>query len=245
MIGGIRKLDVPPVQLPPSEPPWMEKEITVNPDPPTVGTPISYCLELQNPLPFSRTVTLVYEYADFGAGIGFTPIQTVPVTLPPGSLNKYCIAWSAPASGTLHKCLYVVLQQPGFQDQHSQRNIDFHRPPVLWPGTVITFTVGNPFPYTRTLRFVPNLIGFGPFWQPHLPDPPPDGLGPGQTMGFQFMLMPAPGMAGNSPAANPPDDRFGDYSGAEVAVYLDDELVGGFTIDYTPIKVYLPVVMKQ
>jgi len=246
LIGGIRKLDVPPVQLPHSEPPWMEKEISTIPDPPVAGVPISYCIELQNPLPYSRTVTLVYQYADFGAGIGFTSIETKTVTLPPSSIARYCITWTAPTSGTPHKCLNVILQQSGFQDQRSQRNIDFHRPPVLVPGAVITFTVGNPFPYTRTLKLVPNLIGFGPLWIPHiLPDPPPDGLGPGQTMNFGFMLGPAANALGDSPAVTPPDDRFGDYSGAEVSVYLDEELIGGFTVDYTPIKVYLPIVMKQ
>jgi len=235
-----------PVNLPHAEPLWMEKEITVVPDPPTVGVPISYCIELQNPLPFpfTRTVTVIYSFADFGAGIGFTPIQTKTITLPPSSLNKYCITWTPPTSGTLHKCLLITLQQPGFQDQHSQRNVNFRRLPRLVPGLPITFTVGNPSPFTRTLRIDPVLIGFGPIWQPHLPDPPPDELGPGQMLNLALDLMPMMSVESEA-AATPSDDRFGDYSGIEVGVYLDDELIGGFTVDDTPLKVYLPIVMKQ
>jgi hypothetical protein len=90
------------------------------------------------------------------------------------------------------------------------------------------------------------LIGINPIWQPHiLPDPPPDELGPGQMLNFTFELVPAVATVGTDAVAAAGDDRFGDYSGAEVGEYLDDELVGGFTIDYTPIKVYLPIVMKQ
>ena len=246
LIGGIRKLDVPPVHLPPSAPPWMEKEITVNPDPPIVGQVISYCIELQNPLAFSRTVTLIYSYADFGAGIGFTPIATRTVTLPPYSIDKYCINWNVPAGGTLHRCLLVTLQQPGFQDQRSQRNINLRRIIRLPDLTRVRFPfwVGNPYPFTRTLTIDPHLIGIGPLWKPHiLPDPPPDILGPGQTLPFELELVPAVLNMQSIAAAS--DDRVGDYSAVEVGVYLDGELESGFTIQFETAHVYLPVVMKQ
>jgi len=192
LIGGIRKLDVPPVRLPPGNPVWEENEISVNPDPPVVGQPVSFCVELQNPLPISRTVTVIYSYADFGAGIGFTPIQTRTITLPPSSIDKYCINWIPAAGGTLHRCLLITLKQNGFQDQRSQRNITLVRP-VTGPGVITTtFRIGNPWLFTRTLRLDPVLVGIDPtLWRPHFtPDPPPD-LGPGQMLNFQFGLMPA------------------------------------------------------
>ncbi len=244
LIGGIRKLDVPPVQLPPGDPWWEEKEISVNPDPPTAGQTISYCVELQNPLPFSRTVTLIYSYADFGAGIPFTPIQTKTVTLPPNSIDKYCINWATSGSGTLHRCLLVTLKQPGFQDQRSQRNVDFVRPRHGWAGITVTFGIVNPAPFTRTLRLDPALIGIDPnLWKPHiLPDPPPD-LGPNQMGMFTFELVPA--VTAMEADAPPPSNGFGDSSRVQVGVYLDDEPVGGFTVDYTPLNVFLPLVMRQ
>ena len=245
LIGGIRKLDVPPVQLPPGDPWWEEKEISVNPDPPTAGQTISYCVELQNPLPFSRTVTLIYSYADFGAGIPFTPIQTKTVTLPPSSIDKYCINWPTSGSGTLHRCLLVTLKQPGFQDQRSQRNVDFVRPiHGTYTGITVTFGIGNPNLFTRTLKINPVLVGIDPnLWIPHIiPDPPPD-LGPNQMGMFTFELVPAiSATEANAPTAS---SGFGDSSRVEVGVYLDDEPMGGFTVDYTPIQIYLPVVMRQ
>ena len=243
LIGGIRKFDVPPVQLPPGDPWWEEKEISVNPDPPMAGQTISYCVELQNPLPYSRTVDLVYSYADFGAGIPFTPIETKTVTLPPNSIDKYCINWATSGSGTLHRCLLITLKQPGFQDQRSQRNVDFVRPIHGWAGITVTFGIDNPAPFTRTLKLVPVLVGIDPnLWIPHiLPDPPPD-LGPNQKGMFTFELVPAvTPMAAN---ATPPSNGFGDSSRVEVGVYLDDEPMGGFTVDYTPINLFLPIVMK-
>ena len=44
--------------------------------------------------------------------------------------------------------------------------------------------------------------------------------------------------------AAPPSNGFGDSSRVEVGVYLDDEPMGGFTVDYTPINLFLPIVMK-
>ena len=53
LIGGIRRLDVPPVNLPHSDPPWLEKEISTIPTPPISGTVNQVCVELQNPWRFS------------------------------------------------------------------------------------------------------------------------------------------------------------------------------------------------
>ena len=248
LIGGIRKLDVPPVHLPPGNPVWEEKEISINPDPPVVGQPVSFCVELQNPLPISRAVTIIYSYADFGAGIGFTPIETRTITLPPSSIDKYCINWIPAVGGTIHRCLLITLKQNGFQDQRSQRNITLVRPVTRPDVITTTFTVGNPWLFTRTLRLDPVLIGIDPtLWRPHFtPDPPPDVLGPGQVLDMQFELAPPPPGLRADAAASSNDYRFGDSSRAEIGVYLDDELVSGVTIEYgPPLTVYLPVVLRN
>ena len=100
LIGGIRKLDVPPVNLPHADPPWLEKEISTVPTPPISGTVNLACIELQNPLGFTRTVTVTFSEAVFGAGIPFTPIHpTQTFTLPPNSLQKYCVNWTADRVG--------------------------------------------------------------------------------------------------------------------------------------------------
>jgi uncharacterized repeat protein (TIGR01451 family) len=244
LIGGIRKLDVPPVHLERSQPPWEEKEITLNPSPAVVGLPTQFCIEIQNPLPVSKVVTLTYSVADFGAGIPIIPVATQQVTLPPASLDKYCITWTPATGGTLHRCLFVQVHQPGFQDQTSQRNVDLvHATPV---GPQISFTIGNPFPYTRTLTFQTEMIGtFG--LMPHiLPDPPPGGLGPGRLMNFTLEVLPA--MPGSQAFANFPTAinsfGYGDTTRVEVGVYLGGELTGGFTVVFQQPILYLPVINR-
>jgi hypothetical protein len=252
LIGGIRKLDVPPVHLPHDyQPPWEEPEISLDPNPPAVGQPTDYCIELQNPLGLPRQVTLVYSVADFGAGIDFTPIQTKTVTLPPNSLDKYCITWTPAAGGTLHRCLLVTLKQAGYQDEHSQKNVDLVTLPTLQIDlSDVVVIIRNPDLVSHTLEIRPVIYGIDPFWKLHLltdpGDPPPDMLGPGQA--FNLHLKFAPGMAANGAlAAAPADFRFGDESKVEVGVYMDGALAGGFTAIYqlAPTRLYLPTILRN
>ncbi|MFN8594911.1 MAG: hypothetical protein U0559_01820 [Anaerolineae bacterium] len=55
--------------------------------------------------------------------------------------------------GNLHRCSLVELDQPGWQTQRSQRNLDLVRRQLLFdPSTVhIPFSIGNPFPMTARL----------------------------------------------------------------------------------------------
>jgi uncharacterized repeat protein (TIGR01451 family) len=102
---GIRKVDVPPVHLPSNiNPPWEEPEIVFIPTPPVAGSPGQLCIELNNPLGVAKTVTVEFSAADFGAGIGFTPIATRAFILPPHTFARYCVPWTPSASGTLHRC---------------------------------------------------------------------------------------------------------------------------------------------
>jgi hypothetical protein len=238
LIGGIRKLDVPPVNLPHASVPWEEQEISVNPNPPVVGQPTQYCIELQNPMSFSRTVTLDYTVADFGAGIGFTSVATRTVILPPNSIDKYCITWTPSTGGTLHRCLLVILHQAGFQDQRSQHNVDLVRGNPA--GSVISFTIGNPYPFTRTLLIRPELVGLAGL-DPHIiPDPPPD-LGPGEMRNFVLEVR----EAALKPNASSGGVLFGDTNRIEVSLYLGGDLESGFTVEFSLFKVFLPLVLKN
>ncbi len=173
LIGGIRKLDVPPVHLPPSNPPWMEKEIVFLPDPPVLNQQGQVCIQLQNPMPFPRTVSVDFAWAAFGAGIGFTPIGSLNnIVLPANSFAQYCVNWTPTpvANGNLHRCIQVTLRQAGFEDQRSQRNVDLRR---LTIGSLsellqlqIPFTIGNTREFTAPLRIDPVLVGVMPSSDP-------------------------------------------------------------------------------
>ena len=251
MIGGIRKMDVPPVHLPLNvNPPWEEPEITFDPSPPVVGVAGKMCVELQNPLSVPKVVTIEYAVADFGAGIPFTPFATKTFTLPPNSLDRYCVDWTPAAGGTLHRCALITLKQDGFPDQRSQRNVDVRRVEVPNLADLdIPFIIGNPDLVTHTLKLSPTLIGINPLWVPVIVtdqgDPPPPMLDPGQMVKLHLRLL-LPAGKGNAPqVATPADYRYGDVSQVEVSSYLDGELSGGITLELNTERLYLPFVTNS
>ncbi len=245
LIGGIRKLDVPPVNLPHSDPPWLEQEISIVPTPPISGTVNQVCIELQNPLGFARQVTVTFSEAVFGAGIPFMSFKTQMFTLPPYSLQKYCVNWTPIPSASLHRCILVELNQPGWQTQRSQRNVDIvRRPSVSWDpsGVHIPFSIGNPFPFTSTLKLNGILIGLN-HWKPKFwPDPPPD-LAPDQIWNGELQLEPM--MQQNGPNADAEPSISGDAVRVDVSLSLNDQPYSGFSVDFAPpLNVYLPLIMK-
>ena len=256
LLGGIRKLDVPPVRLPENiQPSWLEPEISVKHIPIQTSVPNSICIELQNPLNVTRVVTLEYAVADFGAGIPFTPVGTKVVQLPPNSIDKYCLDWTPANGGTLHRCILVTLKQLGYKDQRSQHNLDLVRGGRQDPthGGFITFTVGNPDLVTHTLKLDTTVYGIHPFYHVvirkpgPIPDPPLD-LGPGQQVMLEVGLLPAVQAAGVHAPLVPPDDyRYGDESRVDVSAKLDGVEVGGFTVQLVleQNSVFLPVMMRQ
>ena len=244
LIGGIRRLDIPPVHLPHSDPPWLEKEISTIPNPPVISQTNQVCVELQNPLGFTRTVTVTFSEAAFGAGIGFTPFATQAFMLPPNSLNKYCVNWNPLPVAALHRCLLVTLKQPGFRDQQSQLNVDLVRRTPLWnPGTVaIPFVVGNPNRYPSEVDLVGILIGLNN-WLPQFDPPPPYSLAPGATQNVMLHLV--PGTQRAPQAANAETVFSGDVVRVDVALEVDGEPASGFSVDFAPpLNVYLPLVLK-
>ncbi len=249
LIGGIRKLDVPPVHLPHSNPSWMEPEISTIPTPLTVGQPGQICVQLQNPMPFPRVVSLDYAVADFGAGIPFTPVGNLnSITLPANSIANYCISWTPTPSNNLHRCILITLHQDGFMDQQSQRNIDLVKRPRLVLSELlnlqIPFTIGNTANFSRTLAIDPVFVGLPPLFKVHItPDPPPFLEAGAQQ---QFMLT-FEQVGGAQAAAVTDEDLsgYGDSARVEVGLNLDDEQVGGFTVEFAPPEqIFLPIVEK-
>jgi hypothetical protein len=254
MIGGIRKLDVPPVHLPfDVRPPWEEPEIIFRPDPPQAGIAGQLCIQLVNPLATTRAVTIEFSAADFGAGIGFSP-ATIPlgVDLPPNSIGVYCAAWTPAASGTLHRCVLATLKQAGYLDQTSQRNVDILRPATRdLSGLVIPFMVGNPDMVPHALSLVPTLVGISPVWGPIFETNPPGGPMPttllaGEQVSLRMRFGPSGLQAAGSQAPAAPslpyDFYYGSRSSVEVNVLLDGSPVGGFSVQLQVNRTYIAVI---
>ena len=247
LIGGIRKLDVPPVHLPTHiRPPWEEPEIVFVPDPPKAGVPGQLCIALNNPLGVSKIVSVEFDVADFGAGIGFTPIATQSFTLPPHSFNSYCIPWTPATSGTLHRCILVRLNQAGYREMTSQRNVDIVRTTGALGSLDIPFIVGNPDLVDHHLTFNIQTSGLNAYWMPEFGpnpgDPPPDILLAGQTLTLHLHFVPT--MTGAAPAAPPVDFRFGDLTQVSVGMLLDGQPTSGFTVVLEMSNIFLPLIRR-
>ena len=85
------------------------------------------------------------------------------------------------------------------------------------------------------------------------PDPPPD-LGPGQqvelTWGFCYRQPRLPRAMGHQAAPDDPLTIYGDVARVDVAAYLDDEPVGGVSVEFVlpaeeQEKLFLPTVNKK
>ncbi len=168
LIGGVRKIDRPPVDVP-TEPHFAEREITVNPDPPVVGESTQLCVTLTNPTNVDQTVNVTFAAADFGAGIPFTPIQTVNnVVIPANGSITRCITWTPGTGGTLHRCVRVQVSQAGYRDVYSQRNLNVRRlrPVPVFPIDLPTFSVRNPLSNTANIQFDLRVVGLRVYMPP-------------------------------------------------------------------------------
>ncbi len=244
LVGGIRKLDVPIINLPVGViPPWEEPEISFIPSVPVAGVSNQICVELQNPTGSVRTVTIQYLVADFGAGIGFTSVAEQTFNLPAHSINKYCASWTPSGSGTLHRCVMVVLKQAGYQDMRSQRNVDI-LPATSLPTLDLPFVVNNPDLVSHLLTFQPRSVGIDPYWVPAIQmaggEMPPTVVNPGEMILLHLRLLPAVALA---PLAAPANPFFGSQRQVEVAVLFDGIEHSGFSVKLDYLS-YIPKVNK-
>jgi hypothetical protein len=111
----------------------------------------------------------------------------------------------------------------------------------------IPFFVGNPDIVTHTLTIDPVIFGLDPLWHVVLfhinpGDPPPDSLGPGESMLLHLGFMGSGAEGARAPTA--PFTLFGDSPRVEVSIQLDGIQVGGFTVELNSGLNYLPLTIR-
>jgi hypothetical protein len=262
LIGGVRKIDRQPLAPPVMEPHYAESEISVSPVPPVVGQNTQVCATINNPTATAQTVTLTFNWADFGAGIGFTPIKTVAnVVVPAFGSKTVCITWVPAPGGTLHKCIEIQIHQDGYYDIYSQRNLDLVRSNLsdLFHGNLfvnlpnfLIHNPGDPEPCTFDLMQF-GLPGFMFQLMDHNGNPVMPGtqvmFGAGETQSF-FLQIRQAALTTNSPLAVNASLTAGSESFVDVIPYVNGEplMVDGnqsaVRFTFEPPLQYIPLIKK-
>jgi hypothetical protein len=223
LLGGIRKEFQPPIPIHrPGDPPYAEREITINPYPPRAGEPTEICVELRNSTDVSQTIWVEFAWANFGIGLPFHPFHGQEVTLPPHSIVKKCTTWVPPFAG--HFCAQIRLIDPQqrYADQMSQRNMDVGE--IFVPGqpSTLVFPVGNSTTQvaTVTLGLIPHVEG----WAIALSQVVLPNMGLNETRLVTLTVTPPSGVLF-------PED---DTPIVDVEAYIGHELIGGFRKIYRP-----------
>jgi hypothetical protein len=245
LIGGIRKLALPPVKPPLDQKPYAERELTIRPDPPIVGQPAQVCVDLYNSTAADALVDITLYVADFGIGLPWQAVGTIPdVLIPTYSTVQRCLTWT-PSPGSVNRCLQVRIQQDNWVDIVSQRNIKV----VYLPGTaqlpmIFEFCVGNPKPEPVTIHLDTMALGLPAGWHAELAWTEAT-LAPNQVLCNVLTISLDGAMATTLQVA--PDTLPGDSHFVAVEAWVDDELLGGvqFEFQVTPLKIYLPIVVKR
>jgi hypothetical protein len=231
LLGGFRKLFRPPIPIHhPEDPPYAEREISIQPYPPRAGEPTEICVELRNPTDYEQTVWVEFAWANFGIGLPWQAFHGQLVTLPPHSLIKKCTTWVPPFPG--HFCAQVSLIDPdqNYRVIRSQRNIDVGE--VFKPGEwtePFVFQVRNPFTQATDIRLVTLVHLEG--WQAQVDPPvlynvPDDAVRP-----VTLTVLPPRGVP------FPPDDT----PIVDVEGYAMGQLIGGFRkIFRPPVPIHRP-----
>lgn len=231
LLGGFRKIFRPPIPIHhPADPPYAEREITVEPYPPRAGEPMQLCVDLRNPTAVTQTVELEFAWANFGIGLPFQTIQWREVQLPPNSLTRHCVNWVPPTAG--HFCFQVKLVDPlqRFPTVRSQRNIDIGE--IFTPGQwtePFVFRVSNPFTYPTTIELAALVRLEG--WQAELTPRILPQVAPGEVRPVTLTVRP--------PAGVPlPED---DTPIVDVEGHAAGQLIGGFRkIFRPPVPIHRP-----
>jgi hypothetical protein len=259
LIGGFRKLDIPPVPLhKPHEKRYAETELSVDPYPPVLGVPSTVAALLQNGSQVPTTVDLSFGWARFGFGIPFTSTGMVPptrtLTLGPEMTGTATVDWTPTISG--HQCLLVEMSDPAgvYERQWSQRNVDVEERPPCDVTKVYSFTVYNDKPFTITVDL--GLITFNvpPDWQVATNPSGSVEIEPiGELMITVLVTIPCPSTAGAAQAGRLVDQiQQGSNSVPTVDVegYIDNEFAGGIELQFPLLapqsyEIYLPLLMAQ
>jgi hypothetical protein len=258
LIGGFRKLDVPPVPIhKPHEPRYAESEIQIEPYPPQAGEPTRVSAQLQNSSDQTATVALEFGWADFGMGIPFTTTGMDPytrtVTLSPEMTTTVGVTWTPTAAG--HRCVQVRLTDPEgyYEPQLSQRNVDVVDEPPCGITRVYTFTVYNHSPFSATVDI--GLITFNvpPHWEVTTIPTGTLVLEPFSSGVVEVhVTIPCPptlAAAQQQQAMAALQQQAGGVATVDVEGYIDGELVGGIELQFVaPEKqptIFLPVIVKR
>ncbi len=225
-IGGIRKIYKTPIPIHrPDDPPYAEREISIDPYPPRAGEPTQICVELRNPTAVQQIIQVEFAIASFGIGLPFTPIQQLSVALPANSILKKCITWVPPIGG--HFCVQVTLrdsqQQPRFPEVKSQRNMDVGEVFVRGQTTSpFLFHVANPGVQNANIELVtiPRLAG----WTATLDKTLLTGVNPAKDLRQVSLTV-------SVPDAPLPQDE---VPVVDVEAYTGGRLIGGFRKIYRP-----------
>ena len=230
LLGGFRKIFRPPIPIHlPQDPPYAEREITIDPYPPRAGEPTRICVDLRNPTAVTQTVVVQFAIANFGIGLPFTPIQNVTAVIPPFSIIRKCVTWVPPYGG--HFCVQVSVFDP--QQQYaavrSQRNMDVDEVFVAGQTTKpFVFLVGNPLAGKTNIQLAAlnHLKG----WQAILEPPMLLDVAPGE---FRPVTLTVQVPTGPLPQDETPV--------VDVEGYAAGQLIGGFRKIYRPpVPVHAP-----
>ena len=252
LIGGFRKLDVPPVSVhKPHEKSYAETEITVDPYPPQQGQETRVSAVLHNTGDVPVAVNVEFGWADFGMGIPFTSAGMVPpiqqVTLAPSALTNVDTMWTPTQSG--HQCILVRLIDPEGQleRQVSQRNVDVSEPPPCGETKVFTFTVYNDSALPVTVDIGMITFNVPNDWEVTIDPSGTVQIGPHGELEVKVIVrIPCP------PAMQVAEilQRVGGgVPTIDVEGYIDGELAGGIQIQFGQVPGYtaainLPLIMK-
>jgi hypothetical protein len=260
LLGGFRKLDVPPVPLhKPHEKGYAESEIRVQPYPPRLGQTSKVSTVLQNASEVPVTVQLEFGWANFGLGIPFGSDGMSPpsrtVTVGAGMTTTAQVDWTPIISG--HQCILVRMSDTLglYQPQVSQRNVDVAELPPCNTTKVFTFTVHNDSPFTATVDIGMVTFNVPANWQvttsPNGPAPIPPF---GDLTVVVTVHIPCPGtaLASLEEAAIRRMQRLaGGVPTIDVEGYSNGELLGGIEIQFPDqgaegeMQLNLPLIMRN
>jgi hypothetical protein len=232
-------LELPPVHPPVGEPPYAEREMWFVPDPPLVGHPAQVCAELHNYAAVNQTVDAVLYVADFGMGLPFQEVgRLTNWVVPANSTAQRCLPWTPTLGGT-HRCMQIRIQQQGYEDIISQRNIDL-RQPLAGPSSGVEFTVGNPAGEKQTVEIDIKTVGVPAGWNVETAWDTVE-LDPGETISNTVIIE----QSGQSSALA----FLGDEQIIAVEAFIGQDLIGGIQLEFEvpqqDVHIYVPIILKK